>query len=362
MSAHRTRLAAFAVAAAALAATTSACALRDAIAARLVRRAVEANLRTSLLDDLPDGLHVGLCGAGSPLPDPERGGPCAVVVAGRRVFVVDAGANASRTLARMRVPQGAIEAVFLTHFHSDHIDGLGELMLQRWVNGNAAAPLPVHGPTGVERVVAGLREAYALDAGYRVAHHGEAVVPRAGAGGEARAFAEPPDGESAVLLDDGGVRVVAFRVDHAPVSPAVGYRFEYGGRAVAISGDTKRSANVERFARGVDVLVHEALAPRIVAWMTEAAEAAERPAVAKITRDILDYHTTPVEAAQSASAAGARHLLLTHVVPPLPISLLEGVFLEGVADAFDGGVTLGRDGVLASCATGGDEVEIRDLL
>lgn len=361
----RSRSARRATAVAALALTAalaSGCALRDRIATQLMRRAVESNLLTSLLDELPDGLHVGLCGAGSPLTDPKRGGPCTVVVAGERVFVVDAGSGASRTFGRMRLPHGAIEAVFLTHFHSDHIDGLGELLLQRWVNGTASSPTPIFGPSGVERVVDGLTELYALDTGYRIAHHGEDVVPRSGAGGVARAFAEPPDGESAVLIDDGGLRVLAFRVDHAPVGPAVGYRFEYAGRSIAISGDTKRSANLESQARGVDLLVHEALSPALVGVLTEGAVAAGRANLAKITRDILDYHASPVEAAQSAEAVGAKHLVLTHIVPPLPIRLLEGVFLEGVDDAFGGDITLGRDGTWATLEANGSGIEVRELL
>ena len=130
-------------------------ALRAAITLRLVERQVAANARTSLLEELPDGLHVVICGAGSPLPDPARSGPCVVVIAGSRVFVVDAGAGSSRVLSRIRIPQGQLAAIFLTHFHSDHIDGLGELMLQRWVNGSSREPLPVYGPEGVEKVVAG---------------------------------------------------------------------------------------------------------------------------------------------------------------------------------------------------------------
>src|ERR1700753_1811737 len=84
---------------------------------------------------LPDGLHVGLCGSGSPMPDPTRAGPCTVILAGQRLFVIDAGSGGTKNLALMNLPPARVEAVFLTHFHSDHIDGLGELMLQRWGGG-----------------------------------------------------------------------------------------------------------------------------------------------------------------------------------------------------------------------------------
>jgi ribonuclease Z len=138
----------------------------------------------------------------------------------------------------------------------------------------------------------------------------------------------------------------------------VGYRFEYGGRALVISGDTKKSANLEAMARGVDLLVHEALAPQLVLRMNAAATAAGRANLAKITRDILDYHTTPVEAAELASETGAKHLLLHHVVPPLALPGLEQAFLAGVSDAFSGDVTLGRDGTWVTLPSGSRDVEV----
>jgi ribonuclease Z len=100
-----------------------------------------------------------------------------VVVAGKRLFVFDAGSGSARNIGRLGFVLGHVEAVFLTHFHSDHIDGLGELMLQRWVTTSNTAPVPVYGPPGVDQVVAGLRQAYAQDQHYRVAHHGDATVP-----------------------------------------------------------------------------------------------------------------------------------------------------------------------------------------
>jgi ribonuclease Z len=108
----------------------------------------------------------------------------------------------------------------------------------------------------------------------------------------------------------------------------------------------------------VDLLVHEALAPHLVKRLHDAAEAAGRANVAKITNDILDYHATPVEAAESATAAGAKHLLFYHVIPPLALPGLDRVFLEGVSDAFAGGVTLGRDGTLISLPKGSSAVEV----
>jgi ribonuclease Z len=337
-------------------------ALQTRLVLRLVESRVAANASASLLDDLPDGLHVALCGAGSPLPDPARSGPCVAVIAGDRLFVVDVGAGASRILSRIRIPQGRVDAVFLSHFHSDHIDGLGELLLQRWINRGAEEPTPVVGPEGVASVVDGFNRAYQLDRGYRVAHHGEAIAPPRGHGGEARAFAVPPPGEGETVWSGDGIRVTAFRVDHSPIEPAVGFRFDYGGRSAVLSGDTVKSASVERFARGADLLVHEALASSLVAAMTRGLERAGRPSLAKITTDILDYHATPVEAAEVARDAGVGHLLYYHIVPPLLLAPMEAVFLEGVGEVYEGPVTLGRDGTLVMLPAGSDVIDVRELL
>lgn len=314
---------------------------------RGVDRAVAAALTRDTLADLPDGLHVMLCGAGSPLPDINRSGPCAAVQAGDHLYVIDAGTNGARNLGRFFVDAGRVEAALLTHFHSDHIDGLGELGMLRWLNGGSDRPLPVHGPPSVADVVAGFNLAYSADVGYRVAHQGADFAPASGSGLEARPFPLPEDGELRTVLETAdGVRISAFSVSHEPVTEAVGYRIDYRGRSVAFSGDTRQSANLVRHARGVDLLVHEALDSRLTNRIAAAAQSAGKERAARMMGDVASYHTTPVEAAESAAAAGAAHLLFYHIAPQLPNAALEKVFLKGVGDVYDGRVTLGTDGTL----------------
>lgn len=316
---------------------------------RLLERNVARRQGRDALADLPDGLHVLLCGAGGPLTDVKRSGPCMAVQAGSHLYIIDAGTNGARNLGRFAVNIGRVEAVLLTHAHSDHIDGLGELGILRWVGSGSDRPLPVHGPPVVGDVVAGFNQAYRADFGYRTAHHGSDIVPPSGGGLDAAPFPLPADAELHTVLEtDDGVRVSAFSVSHAPVCEAVGYRIDYRGRSIVVSGDTTYSPNLIRHARGVDLLVHEALATTLTERLAVAVESVGNRRTAKVLRDVPSYHTTPVQAAQAAAESGATQMLLYHIVPPLPTSALERVFLHGVADVYDGKVTLGQDGTLIS--------------
>lgn len=336
--------------------------LGERLLVKVGKQYAKRNMTGEVLSELPEGLHLMLCGAGAPLPDPTRAGACVLVLAGEDLYVVDVGSGAPRNFAPMGVPTGRVEAVFLTHFHSDHFDGLGELMTTRWAGGAHKSPLPVYGPTGVTQVVKGLNMAYAQDFNYRIAHHGETVTARSGAGASARSFKTPLSGEGLKVLERNGLTVTAFAVEHEPVAPAVGYRFDYKGRSLVISGDTKPSENLVQFSQGVDLLAHEALAPHVMAIMEEAAAEVGAEHIRKIAVDVLDYHTSPVQAAEIAARAGVGHLLFYHLVPPLPARPMEKFFLRGVDEAFSGDMTLGRDGTLISLPAGSKAIEVDSLL
>jgi ribonuclease Z len=333
---------------------------QNQIASALLQRMVDRRVGRDVTATLPDGLHVILCGTGSPLPDPTRAGPCTVVIAGRHIFVIDAGEGGARNMALMGLPMGRIERLFLTHFHSDHIDGVGPLFLLRWTGGAAQSPLPVAGPPGVDQVVAGFNAAYRLDNGYRTAHHGPVIAPPTGAGGVAEPFALP--GAATVVLAEDGIRVTAFEVDHGPVKPAVGYRFDYKGRSVVLSGDTAFSPVLVKAATGADLLVHEALAPKLVQRLTAALDARGLKNTAQITRDIINYHTTPEQAADAARQAGVQQLVLKHIVPPMPVRFAYPLFLGDAKAHFSGPITIGEDGMLFTLPAGGRNIERKRLL
>jgi ribonuclease Z len=332
-------------------------AVQDRVLERVIARAV-AEGRAELRDD---ALSAVLCGSAGPLPHATRAGPCVAVSAGGRLFVVDVGRGSANRAALVGLDLARVEGVLLTHFHSDHIQELGEWDLQTWVAGRPA-PLRVFGPPGVEDVVAGFEQAYALDAGYRTTHHGAALLPPDVGRMQARTVAGPAEGEGPqVVLDEGGLRVTAFAVDHDPARPAYGYRFDWRGRSVVVSGDTAHDPSVAHAAHDADVLFHEAQADHMVARIGAAAEAAGRDRVAKIMSDIPDYHTTPTEAAHVANAAGVKLLVLYHLTPPPPVSLAERIYVRGVSAERQGDWRLGEDGLLVTLPAGSDAVEVGEL-
>ena len=239
--------------------------------------------------------------------------------------------------------------MFLTHYHSDHIDGLGELGLLRWVGGSHRDPLPLYGPEGLLDVAEGFDRAYQHDARYRVAHHGAAVVPPEGAGFEARPFAAPALGEALVLLERDGIRVRAFRVEHEPVVPAVGYRFDYGGRSLVVSGDTKKSESLLAQARGVDLVVHEALSPKLVGILHDASVSAgnDRAREDHDGHPRLSHHAGRGRRAREGRRR-APSAALPHRARRCPCPGSRACSSTGSREAFSGGITLGRDGTRIS--------------
>ncbi|ANP46029.1 MBL fold metallo-hydrolase [Candidatus Viadribacter manganicus] len=336
-----------------IAAGAAAYAFRGEISTRLVERTAQTAMAENLREQLPDGLHAAFCGTGSPLPDRTRAGPCLAIIAGQHTFLFDAGDGASETLSLMGIQQNEIEKLFLTHLHSDHIDGIDTVALQHWATGPSNEQLQVAGPVGTARVIAGLNEAYAIDQSYRAAHHGPDVMPSSGAGMHATEFTVPlNDGEELELYNQDGVRIVTFRVEHAPTD-AVGYRVEYGGRSIAISGDTSRSASLTQAAEGADLLVHEVISPRLDAIMHQAAQNSGRENIGAIFHDIMDYHTSPEDAGRVAQQAGVGALAFTHFLPQTPLPGLAETFVQDAKRTYDGPVFAMRDGDVISLPRAG---------
>ena len=332
----------------------------DNVLAQEIEQRVQVNIRGGRTELLEDGaLHVVLCGTGSPLPAPDRAGPCTAVLAAGRFFVVDAGPGATESIQILGLPRGRLSALFLTHFHSDHIGEVGELVFSSWAGGRSA-PLPIYGPVGVEQVVAGFQQAYALDSGYRTAHHGAEYMPPTGARAEAREIRFDGTSQSTVVYEQEGLRVTAILVDHPPIVPALGYRFDFGGRCVVVSGDTKRSAALLSSAKGCDLLVHEVLSDALVRAAAQALSSGGNARLAAILTDTLDYHTFPRDVFALAAEAGVRALALTHFVPAVPAAQAATAFTQG-REAFAGEIHVGSDGMHFVLPAGSTEIRLDSL-
>jgi len=313
---------------------------------KIVEIAIKRQLNQTRSDMLTDGnLHVVLVGSGGPLPNTERISVSTAVIAGGEFILVDTGPGAARNAMLQNLPIGDLSAVFLTHFHSDHIADLGEVNMFSWVQGNRKKRLEVFGPEGVEKVVKGYALSYALDSLYRTAHHGEGVAPSEGAEPVAKTISIQDPDEAQLFFNRNGLKAYVFLVDHFPAKPAVGYRFEYKGNVVVITGDTKKTKTLAKHADKADLFICDALDAKTIKLTSKVAADNNRPTVAKIMADIPDYHLTPVQAAEIAEEAAVKKLVFYHVVPPPINFIIKRRFLSGVSDAYDGDVELGEDGM-----------------
>jgi ribonuclease Z len=310
----------------------------------LLERAVTAALKSPTTMGQFDGLKVFLCGTSSPLPDPDRAQACVAVLAGETLIVVDAGAGSAQVAAAGRLPMEQLEAVLLTHFHSDHIAALPEFNLNSWVAGRSS-PLAVYGPDGVSEVVAGLNTAYQLDLRYRVAHHGKELLDPAIGVMQANLMAV------GTALSFGDLTVASFQVNHDPIRPAVGYRFDYRGRSVVISGDTTITDGLIDAATGADLLLQDSLSLRIVQSLEKAAAGSR---MEKVFLDIQDYHANTSELADVVDQTGVRQLILYHLVPPPGNALFEKIFSLDLPE----GAVISRDGMIIELPSNSEKVNV----
>lgn len=193
-------------------------------------------------------IKVTLLGTGTPLPIMERFGPSILVQAGTESMVFDAGRGCIQRLRQLNISYDKLNAIFLTHLHSDHIVGLPDLWLTGWLTTKRAIPMNLYGPAGTDEMIRNLQKAFAYDIKMRIEDD------KTPAEGNKFLVSEIQQG---VIYEKNGVKVIAFEVDHYPIVPAFGYRIEYKGHSVVLSGDTRYSENLIKFAKGTDLLIHE---------------------------------------------------------------------------------------------------------
>ena len=267
-------------------------------------------------------LKITILGSGGPIPDPNRAGPSTLVQAGGLHLLVDCGRGVVMRLAGAGLLPPMLHRVLLTHLHSDHITDFNDVVTTNWVMSPGPRPLPVSGPPGTstftERTLVMLTD----DIGYRIAHHDD--------------LNEPPQVDvtevlDGVVLDQDGVRVIAAPTDHRPVHPTVGYRIEHEGKVVALAGDTVPCEGLDRLCGGADVYVQTVIRDDLVKLVPSAR-----------LQDILDYHSSVTQAAQTAARNGVHTLVLTHMVPAVAPGAEDEWKAIAAAD-FDGEIVLATD-------------------
>ena len=243
-----------------------------------------------------EGLRVTLLGTGS--PQMFRSGPSILVEAGSEKLLFDCGRGAAQQLFRLKISLAVVQTLFFTHLHSDHVVGFPDLWLNGWTpaGGGRKDPMRIWGPSGTEAMIANLQKAYEFDLHIRrdVDEH----LPAEGV------MVVAKDIEAGLIYERNGVKVTAFEVDHGPVKPAFGYRVEYAGKSVVLSGDTRFSDNLIRSSNGADLLIHEVISP----------DAYPQP-FNEITKKIIAHHTTPEQAGEIFTRVKPKLAVYSHITP-----------------------------------------------
>jgi ribonuclease Z len=279
---------------------------------------------------------VTLLGTGAPPPVMERFGPSTLVEAGSRRFLFDVGRGTLQRLTQLNVRWQDVDGVFLTHLHSDHVVGFPDLWLTGWLVGDRRdRPLRVWGPEGTSKMMSHLKDAYEYDIRIRLlddktSPEGVVIIAK--------------DIREGVIFDEAEVKVTAFEVNHEPVTPAFGYRVDYRGRAIVLSGDTRPSENLVRHARGVDLLIHEVSAPESFARVNYDA--------ARV-KQIVQHHTTPEQAGEVFAKTKPKLAVYSHVIRP---DATEQEVMAPTRKHYTGPLELGADLMMI---TVGETVQVR---
>lgn len=243
-------------------------------------------------------IKITLLGTGAPVPSIERFGPSILVEAGGQKLLFDCGRGAAQRLWQLKIPLGQIDALFLTHLHSDHIVGIPDVWLTGWipaVYGRRVSPFQVFGPDGTRTMMANLVEAFSWDINTRSKEKNKA---------DSGALVNATDIKEGFIWESKGIKVTPFTVRHSDIiDSALGYRIDYGGHSVILSGDTRYSENLIKHAKGADVVIHEV-----------AAAQADSVRNSPLVKQILGFHTSPEDAGKVFAQIKPRLAVYSHIV------------------------------------------------
>jgi ribonuclease Z len=288
-------------------------------------------------------IRVTLLGTGAPVPSMERFGPSILVEAGQQKLLFDCGRGAAQRLWQLKIPLRQVNVLFLTHLHSDHVVGIPDLWLTGWIPsafGRRELPFRVIGPAGTKDMMTNMQKSFAWDIQTRSKERNKV---------DSGALVNARDIEEGFVWEQEGVKVTPFTVRHAEfIDSALGYRIDYAGHSVILSGDTRYSENLVRYAKGADVVVHEVAAAQ--------EDSTKNPALIK---QILGFHTSPEDAGRVFQQVQPKLAVFSHIVllspdpavPPPTTSEL----ISRTKKTYNGEVQVGEDLLIIEI---GDKVKL----
>lgn len=282
------------------------------------------------LSPTPSNMRLVLLGtAGGPTPKKNRAAPSQVILINDVAYVVDCGNGVAQQLAKAGIKLSAVRHVFVTHHHSDHNADYGNLLLLAWA-ADLDHRIDTWGPPPLQRMTRQFLALNDVDIQTRIKDEGRPALQK---------LIVPHDIQGpGIVLQHNAVTVRAAQVIHPPMTPSYGYRFDYQGRSIVISGDTSYSPQLLELARDADILVHEIMhTPSLEKLL------ATEPNAKRLKEHLLASHSTGEQVGRLASEAKVRKLVLSHFVPGGYPYLDDQVWIDAVRPYFDGEIIVGRD-------------------
>jgi len=287
-------------------------------------------------------LHIYFCGTG--IPDPVyqwlRHPSCLAVVYDNELFLIDAGAGASLRLSEIGLPINRISRVFQTHLHSDHMAGLASVINESWIFGRTTI-LPVYGPYGLKKVLAGIKTAYDPDVWFRSINRQGLLDPNV-----SQAVAHVIDlgsKKNKVVWAHNKLSVTAYPVFHEPVFPAFGYMLKYKNCKIFVTGDTHVFEGEVNIFKNADVVISEAMSRPLQQKRLEKAKLTSERKY-EFLKQIVHYHSDSLDLAKTAQNAGVKRLYLTHLDPSIGIKKADKqAFTAGMSKLYSGPITVADD-------------------